>query len=223
MGMMIEFARPDGRSCPGYLAGPTADDGAPGLVVLQEWWGLNRQIRGLCDRFAEAGLRVLAPDLFRGRTPEDEREAGHLMDGLDFADAADQDVRGAVQYLKATGSQKAAVSGFCMGGALTVLAAARVPEADAAVCFYGLPPDEAWDPAQVTKPLLMHFANVDDWVTPQWVDALEGRLREAGVPHELHRYDAQHGFVNETRPRYSPEAAQVAWDRTLDFLKRTLR
>ena len=123
MGKMVSFKRPDGKSVNGYLDEPAAGGNAPGMVVIQEWWGLNDQIKGVADRLAKAGYRALVPDLYRGKQALDAKEAEHLMHGLNFGDAAGQDIRGAVQYLKGSGSAKAGVTGFCMGGALTVLSA----------------------------------------------------------------------------------------------------
>jgi len=100
----ISYKRPDGKSVNGYLAEPTGGDEAPGVVVIQEWWGLNDQIRGVAGNLAAAGYRALVPDLYRGKSAVDAKEAEHLMTGLDFGDAAGQDIRGAVQHLKSTGS-----------------------------------------------------------------------------------------------------------------------
>src|ERR1700747_1584977 len=116
MGQMVTFKRPEGKDTNGYLASPKEGDKAPGVVVIQEWWGLNDQIKGVADKLAAAGYRALVPDLYRGKVALEARGAEHLMKGLNFGDAAAQDVRGAVQYLKASGSPKAAVTGFCMGG-----------------------------------------------------------------------------------------------------------
>ena len=143
MGEMIEFKRPDGKICPGYLAPPKAGSSAPGFVVIQEWWGLNDQIKKTADRLAEAGYRALVPDFYRGKVTKAADEANHLMTNLNFPDAAGQDIRGAV-HLKQS-SKKVAVGGFCMGGALTILSAVRVPEMDAGACFYGIPPLDAAD------------------------------------------------------------------------------
>src|ERR1700686_3072044 len=129
MGNMISYRRPDGATVNGYLTDGAA--AAPGIVVIQEWWGLNDQIKGVADKFAAAGYRALVPDLYRGKVALEAKEAEHLMKGLNFAVAAGQDVRGAVQQLKASGSSKVGVTGFCMGGALTLLAAVNVPEVDA--------------------------------------------------------------------------------------------
>src|SRR3977135_1187172 len=126
MGKMIEFKRPDGKSVNGYLAEPKAGSKAPGMVVIQEWWGMNDQIKGVADKLAAAGYRALVPDLYRGKSTVEAKEAEHLMKGLNFGEAAGQDIRGAVQFLKKE-SPKVAVTGFCMGGALTVLSAVNVP------------------------------------------------------------------------------------------------
>jgi carboxymethylenebutenolidase len=115
-----------------------------------------------------------------------------------------------------------ACMGFCMGGALAVLAATKVQEIDAAVCFYGIPPAESADPAKIEVPFLGHFAQNDDWCTPQKVDALEQRLRAGAVDHRIYRYQAAHAFMNRDGDGYSEAATQLAWRRTLDFLDRTL-
>ena len=218
MASIIEIKRPDGQSCPAYHA---AADG-PGLVVVQEWWGLNPQIKATADRFAAAGFNAIVPDLYRGKLASSADEANHLMTSLDWGGAV-QDLQGTLQFLKQAGG-KAAVLGFCMGGALTIIAAANVPETDAGVCFYGIPPAEAADPAKIKVPFLAHFASEDDWCTPEAVDALEAKLKEGGVDYSLHRYQGrQHAFMNESRPEvYDAEAAQQAWDRSLAFLKQRL-
>src|SRR5712664_1145204 len=172
MGEMVQFKRPDGKTCPGYLATPKAGASAPGFVCIQEYWGLNEQIKKTGDRLAEAGYCALVPDLFRGKVAKAAAEASHLMAGLNFPDAAEQDIRGAVQYLKQA-SKKVAVGGFCLGGALTLLSAGRVPEMDAGACFYGIPPAEVLDPKGIKIPLICHFADHDDWCTPAKVNELE--------------------------------------------------
>ena len=219
MGGMIEFARPDGGRTKGYLA--TAGQARPGIVVIQEWWGLNDQICGVADRFARAGYNALAPDLYKGRLTATPDEANHLMSGLDFADATDQDLRGAATHLKGLAG-KVAVMGFCMGGALTIAALARIPELAAGVCFYGIPPRETADPASIKAPLQGHFANRDDWCTPAAVDQLERALQAAGQAPEIHRYDAAHAFFNERSPAYDVACANQAWDRMAGFLEKRL-
>jgi len=230
MGQMISFKRPDGQSVQGYLAEPAAGAGAPGLVVIQEWWGLNAQIKGVADRLAAAGYRALVPDLYRGKVAVEAKEAEHLMTNLNFADAAGQDVRGAVQHLKGK-SAKVGVTGFCMGGALTLRAAVNVPEVDAAVVWYGFPPLESIDATKIKAPLLGHFAIEDVPFPIATVDTLEQKLRQANVRFEFHRYQAKHAFANETQvgdkklpiTEYNPAAAELAWRRTMDFLARHLK
>jgi carboxymethylenebutenolidase len=222
MGEMMEFKRSDGKSCPGYLATPKAGSSAPGFVVIQEWWGLNDQIKKTADRLAAAGYRALVPDLYRGKITTAADEANHLMTNLNFPDAAGQDIRGAVQYLKQS-SKKVAVGGFCMGGALTILAAVFVSEMDAGACFYGIPPLDAASLKAITIPLICHFANRDDWCTPAKVNELETALKESKSQFEIYRYDAQHAFMNEARPEvYDALSAKTAWERTLTFLKKAL-
>jgi len=226
MGQTIEFKRPDGQAVQGYLAEAATAVGA--LVVIQEWWGLNDQIRGVADRAAAAGFTALVPDLYRGKSTVEAEEAHHLMTGLNFGDAAAQDIRGAVQCLKGlrAGSGKVGVTGFCMGGALTVLASTMVPEADAAVVWYGLPPLEYVDASKIKLPLMAHWATQDQAFAIANVDGLEAKLKEAGVRYEGHRYLAHHGFANETAQgpgripitQYDAAWAQLAWDRTMRFL-----
>ena len=229
MGSMVSFERPDGQTVQGYLAEPAQPAGAPGVVVIQEWWGLNAQIRGVADRLANAGFRALVPDLYRGKLTVEQEEAHHLMTGLNFGDAASQDVRGAVQFLKRD-SAKVGVTGFCMGGALALLALNFAPEIDAGAVWSGLPPLEYLDPSKFTAPVLGHFATQDQFFAIDKVDALEAKLREGGVSLEFHRYLAHHAFANETAvgpgriaaTQYDPAWAQLAWDRTLRFFGRTL-
>jgi carboxymethylenebutenolidase len=216
MGSMIEFARPDGGHTRGYVA--TAGQGRPGVVVIQEWWGLNDQICGVADRFARAGCNALAPDLYQGRVTTSPDEANHLMEGLDFPGATHQDLRGAARHLKGQ-SGRVAVTGFCMGGALTIAALVHVQEFDAGVCFYGIPPKDFADPARIRVPLQGHFANKDDWCTPAAVDALERAFQAAGARAEIYRYDAAHAFMNERSAAYDVACANLAWDRMAAFLK----
>ncbi|MCE4553664.1 dienelactone hydrolase family protein [Roseateles cellulosilyticus] len=226
----IHFQRPDGTSVPGYLAEASHPVGA--VVVIQEWWGLNDQIRGVAQRFARAGFTALVPDLYRGKHTVEAEEAHHLMTGLNFADAATQDVRGAVQYLKSLnlGSGKVGVTGYCMGGALTVLSSVHVPEADAGVVWYGMPPLEYVDASRIKMPLQAHWATQDAFFAIANVDALEAKFAEAGVRYEAHRYLAHHAFANETaqgpgripNTQYDAAWAEQAWDRTMRFFGQQL-
>ena len=222
MAEMIQFKRPDGKTCPGYLATPKSGSTAHGFVCIQEWWGLNDQIKRTADRLVEAGYPALVPDLYRGKVARASDEASHMMDNLNFPDAAERDIRGAVQYLKQS-SRKVAVGGFCLGGALTILAAARVPEMDAGACFYGIPDLPAPEFMKIKIPLICHFASQDGWCTPAKVNDFEAALQQSKSKFEIYRYDAQHAFMNESRPQvYDPASAKLAWDRTLAFLKNAL-
>jgi len=221
MGDIISFKRPDGSNAHGYLA--KSDAGGPGIVVLQEWWGLNDQIKGVADRFAAAGYTALTPDLYEGRVTQDPDEANHMMTGLDWVGATEQDVSGALDYLKNdAGCKTAGVMGFCMGGALTIIAGAKLAACDAAICYYGIPPVEAADPAKMAVPFQGHFASQDDWCTPEAVDALAASLGSSGTDHEIHRYEGAHAFFNETVAVYDAEAADLSWRRMLDFMGRYL-
>ena len=199
------------------------------MVVIQEWWGVTDQIKGVADKLAKAGYRALVPDLYRGKVAIEANEAQHLMEGLNFGDAAGQDIRGAVQYLKKD-SSKVGVTGFCMGGALTVLSAVNVPEADAGVIWYGYPPLEYVDASKIKMKLMGHWATQDQAFPISGVDALEKKLREAKVPFEFHRYNAKHAFANEIADtkkldmlKYDAQAAELAWNRTLEFLGKNLK
>jgi carboxymethylenebutenolidase len=219
MGAVIDVKRPDGGTVRGYLA--EAGRGKPGVVVIQEWWGLNDQIMGVADRFARAGYNALAPDLYKGRVTATPDEANHLMSGLDFPDATTQDLRGATRHLQA-GSGKVAVMGFCMGGALTIAALAHIPELAAGVCFYGIPPKDFADPASIKAPFQGHFANQDDWCTPAAVNDLEAAMKAAGQSPEIYRYDAAHAFFNERSAAYNIACANQAWERMAGFLEKRL-
>ncbi|MEO6278416.1 MAG: dienelactone hydrolase family protein [Roseateles sp.] len=230
MPQTIQFQRPDGVAVSGYLAEAAQPLGA--VVVIQEWWGLNDQIRGVAERFASAGFTALVPDLYRGKSTVEAEEAHHLMTDLNFGDAAAQDVRGAVNYLKSLGlgSGKVGVTGYCMGGALTVLASTLVPEADAAVIWYGMPPLEYVDASKVNIPLQAHWATQDEFFAIAGVDALEAKFADVGVNYEGHRYLAHHAFANEeaqgpgriAKTQYDAAWAQQAWDRAMRFFGKTL-
>jgi carboxymethylenebutenolidase len=229
MGTMVNFQRPDGKAVQGYLAEPAQSKDAPAIVVIQEWWGLNDQIRGVADRLALAGYQALVPDLYRGKATVEAEEAHHLMTGLDFGDAASQDIRGAVQYLK-TRAPKVGVTGFCMGGALTLLALTQSPELDAGVVWYGCPPLEYIDTSKLHAPMQGHFATQDEFFKIETIDALEEKLTGAGIKFDFHRYLAHHAFANETAvgpgripaTQYDAVWAQQAWDRTLRFFGKHL-
>jgi len=218
METLISFKRPDGKETKGYFVKAIKKD-APGVILIQEWWGLNAQMKSVAKRLAESGYHTLVPDLYHGKLATDANEANHLMTTLNWEEALKEDLTGACSFLKSH-SKETAVMGFCMGGALTLAAAVHLQSIHAAVCFYGIPPKEFANPTDVQVPILFHFATKDDWCTPAAVNLLEKDLQSAKIPYELYRYDAQHAFFNELRPEvYDAASSKLAWERTLSFLK----
>jgi carboxymethylenebutenolidase len=223
MPQQITLQRPDGQALPVHVFEPAKPTGQqPGVVLLQEWWGVDASISEVAQRVADEGYTVLVPDLYRGRVTASPDEAGAMMNALDKHDAVTQDVAACVQWLQAQG-RRAGVMGFCMGGALSVASAALVPGLAAAVCFYGIPPTELADPAHIGIPFLGHFASQDSWCTPELAEGLKARMAGAGRPAEIHFYPARHAFFNHRRPDvHDPAQAQLAWGRTQAFLKQHL-
>ena len=223
-GEMIEFAAGSGAS-PGYLARPASGSG-PGLVVLQEWWGLVDHIKDVADRFAAEGFVVLAPDLYRGDSTTDPDDAGRKMMALDIGRAG-QDVAAAVDHLRgldAVAPKKVAVMGFCMGGQLALQAA--VEHGDTVTCgvdFYGIHPSVQLDFAKLKVPVLAHFGTGDEFVDEASARGLIASIRDAGGSIDPHFYETGHAFFNDARPDASDEAsAKLAMTRTLEFLRTQL-
>ncbi len=221
---MVSFPA-NGRSCDGYLALPPSGHG-PGLIVIQEWWGLVDHIKAVADRFAAAGFVALAPDLYHGEKTTSPDAAGKLFMALNIGAAGD-DLRGAAIFLRdhaAVAPQKVGVLGFCMGGQLALLGAQEHPDVlDAAVDFYGIHPNVAVDPALMKVPVLGHFGLRDKSVPLDAMHALRDGINAAGGKMEAHEYDAGHAFFNDTRPQlFDAACAQLAWDRTLTFLRNQL-
>ena len=223
-GQMIEF-RANGRMTPGYFNAHAGS--GPGLIVVQEWWGLVDHIKQLADRFAAEGFITLAPDLYHGKQTKSPDEAGKLLMALNIAEAA-TDLRGAADYLLALPSvrpKRVGVVGFCMGGQLALFAAQEHPDRiSAAVNFYGIHPKVPIDPAKLRVPVLAHFGRGDQSVKEADARALAGRHQAAGGSLEAHFYDAGHAFFNDARPQvFDQPSADLAWQRTLDFLRAQLR
>ncbi|GAA5120669.1 dienelactone hydrolase family protein [Pseudonocardia adelaidensis] len=219
----------NGGTAHGYLAVPASGSG-PGIVVIQEWWGLTNHIADVTNRLAAEGFVALAPDLYGGRTTHDAGEAGELMQELPVQQAA-RDLAGAVDFLLAHESvtsqegteRKVGAVGFCMGGGFVlVLAAQQGDKIGAAVPFYGVLKEDFPSFAGLTAPLLGHFGEQDEVAGPDAVRALAARIEaESGVRPEFHIYPAGHAFFNDENHlgTYDPEQAQVAWTRTLEFLR----
>jgi carboxymethylenebutenolidase len=220
---MIEFAS-NGSTDIGYLAEPPGGDG-PGVVVIQEWWGLVDHIKDVCDRFAAEGFLALAPDLYHGAKAAEPDEAAKTMMALRLDQAA-KDMSGAVDELgRRSRSNGVGVVGFCMGGGLALMLASQRPDkVSAVVPFYGVVPWQGAQPdySALSGAVLGHYAGKDESANPEAARALEGTLKEAGNGDvEIHIYpEADHAFFNDTRPEvYDPEASTLAWQRTIDFLQ----
>jgi carboxymethylenebutenolidase len=223
-GQMIEFRSNGGRGR-GYLSVPEGG-GGPGVVVLQEWWGLVPHIRDVADRFAREGFVALAPDLYHGQSTTSPDEAGKLFMALNV-EQTEKDLRGAIQYLldhEATEGGRVGTVGFCMGGALSLFAASKNEQVGACVVFYGIHPNVRPDLDNLRAPVLGLYAERDQSVPPAAVHELEAELGERGKPVEMHIYPGtDHAFFNDTRPEvYDPEAAADAWRRTLAFFRQHL-
>jgi carboxymethylenebutenolidase len=207
-----------------YLARPARP--GPGIVVIQEWWGLVPHIERVADRIASEGFVALAPDLYHGRTTKSPDEAGKLMMSL-RVDEAERDLAAAIDYLTGlpdvTGARVGTI-GFCMGGALSLFAASKNSEVGACVVFYGIHPNITPDLPSLAAPVLGIFGDKDPMVTPAAVGALDRRLTELGKRHTFHSYPAGHAFFNDERPEaYDPIAARDAWQKTLAFLRSELQ
>jgi carboxymethylenebutenolidase len=217
------FAEPASHGmASGYLAEPEGRSQVPGIVLLQEFWGLNNHIKSLAERWAAAGFLTVAPDLYRGAITSDRAEASKLMAGLD-RERALADIAGAAKWLggQARCTGKVGVTGFCMGGAYAFVAAVRVPGLSAVAPFYGVPPSMDW--SQVTAPIQAHFAARDTWATPEAAQQIQRALQQRGATMDLFVYDAEHAFCNDTRPAvFAPEHAALAWQRTVDFMRQHL-
>jgi carboxymethylenebutenolidase len=226
MGEMVEFPS-NGESASGYLATPVSGSG-PGIVVIQEWWGLVPHIKNVCDRFAAEGFTALAADLYHGAVAREPDEAGKLMMEMEVPRAA-KEMGGAVQWLlqsgRATGDAVGVV-GFCMGGGLAMYLATLRPEVRATVVYYGVIPWPGVKPdfAKLNGPVLGHWGAGDDYNTREQVDALETAVRAAGQHVEFLWYEGcDHAFFNDARAEvYKPDAARQSWERTLAFFRANL-
>ncbi|MCU1675069.1 MAG: carboxymethylenebutenolidase [Frankiales bacterium] len=217
----------NGSEAHGYLATPASGSG-PGVIVIQEWWGLTDHIADIADRLAAEGFVALAPDLFGGKVAHDAEEATKLLTELPV-DRAARDMSGAVDHLlasEAVTSDKVGAIGFCMGGGFVLMLAAQQGDRiGAAVPFYGVGPGVPSTYTGVTAPVQGHYALEDQMYPADQAKALEQQIRdEAGVPVEFFYYEAGHAFHNDENliGTYSEEDAHTAWTRAVSFLKASL-
>ena len=221
MSQPVQYRSKSGKEASGFVSLPPGDEKKPGLIVIQEWWGINGHIKDISARFANEGFVVLSPDLYHGRVTASGDEAGKWMTELSFVDAVDE-IEGAIELLKAHDrcNGQIAVTGFCMGGALSFACASAIANLRAVVPFYGTPDTSKWDITKTTAPILAHFASQDQWATPSKAEAIKASLDKLGKPMELCVYDADHAFMRDTDPSaYNADAAKLAWAKTIAFLK----
>lgn len=223
-----------GQNLPGYAVGPAS---APGVIMLQEWWGVSEEIKKQANRLSQNNYRVLIPDLYKGKLGLEAEEASHLMSNLDFVSAIDE-IRQASEYLLNEGSPKVGAIGFCMGGALTLCSLQHDPRLACGIVFYGTPDRAVCQPEKITKPVQCHFGerdNMKGFSDPVSAKKLVEHLQEGGVPYEMHYYTGVgHAFMNENpqRPQITPNHTatmdlppamesqrQLAWSRLVEFFR----
>jgi carboxymethylenebutenolidase len=208
-----------------YLALPKAEGPRPAIVLIHEWWGANDQMRSLADRWAAEGFLALVTDLYEGKVVPIGKsdEASAAMNALDFGKAL-QTIAAAVETLRthARSNGKVAISGYCLGGALSFAASTQIQGLAAVVPFYGLPPSADW--TKVDAPIQAHFATIDEWATVSGAKKIQDALAAQGKQMELHVYEAQHAFCNDQRPEvYDAAAAALAWKRAVEFVTQRTR
>ncbi len=224
-GTMVEYPV-NGVQGSGYLAVPDGGKG-PGVIVIQEWWGLVDHIKDVCDRFAKAGFTALAPDMYHGKTTTSPDDAGKLMMALNI-DRAEKDLRGSIEYLlsrEECSTSNVGTVGFCMGGQLSLFAACANPQVGACVIYYGIHPNVKPDISSLKAPVLGFFAEKDSGVPPAAAQALEKQLKDAGKQVDFSIYpDTDHAFFNDTRTEVYHEAhARESWDRMLEHFRKNLK
>ena len=224
LGETIRYPGTEGEVLTGYLAQQESGGRWPGVVVIQEWWGLNDHIKDVVRRFAQAGFVGLAPDLYHGLVVSEPDEARKAVMELDLGTAV-QEIRQAIRTLATRDNvlgPKVGLVGFCMGGRLVLRTSLVEPQVGAAVVFYGSPlkPEEA---RELKAPLLGLYGAQDQGNPVDSVRAMEQALNDAGIENEFHIYDAPHAFFNDTRDSYREDAARDAWQHTLDWLREHVR
>jgi carboxymethylenebutenolidase len=222
-GKMVEFPS-NGTKTSAYLATPVSGKG-PGVLVIQEWWGLVGHIKNVCDRFAAEGFSALAPDMYHGQTADEPDGAGKLFMALNIAQA-EKDLRGATQYMaQHSSTSKIGAVGFCMGGQLALFSATLNPSVGATVNFYGIHPNVKPDYSKLSGPVLGLFAEKDGFVTPQVAKDVDAAVKKASKQSEIHIYPGvDHAFFNDERADvYNKPAADDAWRRTLAFFRKNLK
>ncbi len=215
-----------GKSTVAYVAVPVGDGPWPGVVVIQEWWGLEDHIKSVADRFAEEGFVAIAPDLYYGEVATEPDEAKKLRMALDW-DKALAAIQASIDALVAfaqVSSDGMGVIGFCMGGGLTWHAAAKLENVGVVAPFYGGGPEMTDEEvARISGPVLAIFGELDEGISPEVANSRAAQMDKAGVKHETIIYpEAHHAFFNDTRPIYKKDAADDAWQRVVALFKAEL-
>jgi carboxymethylenebutenolidase len=221
MGEMVTFAA-NGGTCSGYLAKPASGSGK-GVVVFQEWWGLNDNIIDIANRFAAEGFVALAPDMYHGKVTAEPDEAGKLLMALNIEQAA-KDARGAVEYLKGQTGGPVGTTGFCMGGALSLFTACNEGDSvGACIDYYGGHPAVKYNWDGLKAPVLAFWAEHDDFVNPN-IPVYEEEMKKRGVDYQAIQYpNTQHAFFNDTSPAsFNKQAADASWQKSLEFFRQHL-
>ena len=204
-----------------YVARPHTEVDA-GVILIQEWWGINDHVRDIARRYANEGYLCVAPDLYRGRVAADTAEASALMNALAVEDGLETINRSVDAAAEAYGVKRFAITGYCMGGTFALRAACEMAELKAAAPFYGDIPDERVL-AKLRAPTLFIAGERDAWINPEKVNQLREAARKYNLPLEIVSYDADHAFFNDTRPEvYNGEAAADAWRRVLEHFRKHL-
>ena len=222
-GSMVKFPS-NGGTTDAYLTTPVSGKG-PGVLVIQEWWGLVGHIKSVCDRFAAEGFTALAPDMYHGKTADEPDGAGKLFMSLNIGQA-ETDLKGAATYLaQHSSTKKLGAVGFCMGGQLALFAATLNPSIGATVDFYGIHPNVKPDYSKLSGPVLGLFAEKDSFVTPATAKEVDAAIKKAGKQSEIHVYpNVDHAFFNDdNKSAYDKAAADDAWRRTLAFFRSHLK
>jgi carboxymethylenebutenolidase len=219
---MVEFSGKEDVTESGYLARPEGNGPFPGVIVVQEWWGLNDHIKDLANRFAEEGFVALAPDLYRGVVATEPDTARRLVMELDLDTAIGQ-IQSGIDYLLAQDFARGdtlGTVGFCMGGRLVLKAATQTPAIGATIAFYGTPllPDEV---VPDMAPVMGNYGSLDGGIHIVSINNMRDALDAAGIENDIKVYEgARHAFFNDTRPSHHEEASADAWTRTLEWFRK---
>ncbi|XP_005100524.1 protein usf [Aplysia californica] len=227
-GVKVEVPSPNPQGpCPAVVFGDLNTSPAA-VIVIQEWWGMNQHIQDVGLEVSK-GLKsaaTLVPDLYRGKVTKDREQAAHYAADLDWAGAI-QDIDACARYLKSQGVKKVGVTGFCLGGAVTIATVANYGSIDAAAPFYGIPKKDvfAFDPAKIKVPIQCHFGELDDKVgfsSPADYEKLKADLEASGAELEFYTYNAQHAFTNKTSPTFDKQAYETSFSRMFQFFEKYL-